>query len=63
MVYLRRLNNIPVLYSRSLLFIHSKYNILHLLTLDSQFIPLSLPSNHKPVLHVCKSILFICAIF
>ena len=49
----------PVLYSRTLLFIHSKCNRLHLPTPNSQSIPLPhlLPlGNHKSVLCVCESV-------
>ena len=42
MIYHRRLEQLPVLYSRTLLFIHSKYNSLHLHTTNSQSIPLPL---------------------
>ena len=47
---------IPVLYSRISLFIHSKCNSLHLLTPNSQSIPLPPPhlGNHKSVLYVCE---------
>ena len=47
-----------MLYSRTLLFIHSLYNSLHLLTPNSQSIPSPSPSplgNHKSVLYVCES--------
>jgi len=49
----------PVLYSRTLLFIQSRYNSLHLLTPNFQSIPppAPLPSgNHKPILYVCGSL-------
>ena len=59
-----------VLCSRTSLSIHSKYNSLHLLTLNSQSIPLPPPPPWQP--HVCWPFLrvcfcsvdrFICAIF
>ena len=40
MTYYRQLAQLLVLYSRILLFIHSKYNSLHLQTTNSQSIPL-----------------------
>ena len=56
----------PVLYSRTLLSIHSRCNSLYLLTPNSQSTPL-LPSSLATVLHVCESVSvfvyrFICAI-
>ena len=56
----------PVLYIRTLLFIHSKCNILHIPTPNSQSIPIPSPlplGKHKSVLYVCVSISVICAIF
>ena len=60
--------SIPVLYSRTSLLIHSKGNSLHLLTPNSQSIPLSpLPlGSNKSVLYVhefffCSIDRFICA--
>ena len=50
---------VPVLYSRTLLFIHSICNSLHLLVPNSQSIPPPLPfplGNHRTVLHVCESV-------
>ena len=44
MVYQRILNIVPVWYSRTWLFIHSRYTSLHLLTPNSLSIPLLLPS-------------------
>ena len=48
---------LPVLQSMTLLFIHSKRNNLHLLTPNSQSIPLPPPhpilGKHKCVLWVC----------
>ena len=49
----------PVLYSRTLLFIHPIYNSLQLLTANSHYIPppLRLPlGNHTSVLYVCESV-------
>ena len=46
---------LPVPYSRTSLFIHSKFNSLHLLTPDSQCIPLPL-GNHGSVILVHESI-------
>ena len=49
--------NCPVLYRRSLLFICSIYNSLHLLIPNSQSIPLPLsPLLGKSVLHGCESL-------
>ena len=42
-VYPRKLDIVPWLYSRTLLFIHSKCNSLHLPTPNSQSIPLPPP--------------------
>ena len=56
MVYHRILNIVPCVYSRALLFIHFLFNSLHLLTSNSQSIPLPPPlafGNHKSVLCVC----------
>ena len=39
-VYHRILNTVPVLYSRTLLFIHPMYSSWHLLTPNSQSFPL-----------------------
>ena len=39
MFYLKRLDIVPVLYSRTLLSIHSKWNGLHLLTPNPQHLP------------------------
>ena len=47
----------PVLYSRTLLFIRSKRSSLHLVTPNSQSIPLPLPlplSNHKSVIYMVE---------
>ena len=49
----------PVLYSRTLLFIHSTCNSLHLPTPNFQSIPLPPPlplGNHKSVLYICQSV-------
>ena len=49
----------PMLYIKTLLFIHYKCNSLHLPTLNTQSIPLSSPlpvGNHKSDLYVCESI-------
>ena len=53
-----------MLYGRTLLFIHSKCNSLHLPTPNSQFIPLPPPlpplplplGNHKSDLYVCEPV-------
>ena len=50
----RDLIQFPVLYSRTSLLIHSKCNSLHLLTPNSQSIPLT--HNHKSVLYVCEPV-------
>ena len=50
---------LPVLHSRTLLFIHPTYNSLHLLISNSQSVPpLSSLSfgNHKSILYVCESL-------
>ena len=68
LVYHRILNIVPVLYSRTLLFIHPGYIGLHLLIPNSQSNPPLLPlplGNHKSGFHVCKSVFcsvnqFIC---
>ena len=51
----------PLLCSRISLLKHSKCNSLHLLTPNSQSLPLlSLPlGNHKSVLHVCEFVSFL----
>ena len=57
MVYTRRLDIVPVLYGRTLLFIRSKRGSLHLVTRNSQCIPLALPlplGNHKSVLYMVE---------
>ena len=47
----------PVLYSRTLLFIHSECNSLHLPNVNSLSIPLPPPlGNHKSDLYVCESV-------
>ena len=54
-----RILNIPVLYSRTWLFIHSICNSLYLLTANSQsnLPPLPYPfGNHKSVIYVCESV-------
>ena len=56
-VYLRRWNIVRGLYSRSLLFIHSIHNNLHLLITNSQFIP---PPWQ---LQVCSLCLQVCSCF
>ena len=48
-----------MLYSRTLMFIHSIYNSLHLLTPTSQFIELSLPSPLWQS-QVCSLYLWVC---
>ena len=58
MVY-HRILNIPVLYSRTLLFINSIYNDLHLLTPNSQYVFPSPPfpfGNHKFIFYVSESL-------
>ena len=44
--------------SRTLFFIHSVYNSLHLLMPNSQAFPPTIPSlgNHRSVLYVCESV-------
>ena len=57
-IIIRSLIQFSVLYSRTLLFIHSIYNSLHLLISNSQpilFPPRLLLGNHKSVLYVCES--------
>ena len=68
MVYSRRLDRVPALCRRTLLFIHSKCNSLHLPTPNLQSIPLPSPltlGNHQSVLYVWSLFLFydwfICA--
>ena len=59
MVCYRILTLVPVLYSRTLLLIHSIYSHLHLLIPNSQFIPPQLPillGNHECFLYVCESV-------
>ena len=57
MIYDRIVTTIPLLYSRALLFIHSIYNSLQLLTPNSQFFPASTSlGNHKSILYVCESV-------
>ena len=60
MVYHKILNIVPcTIYIWALLFIHSIYNSLHLLTPTSQSTPLPpfLPlGKHKSVLYVCESV-------
>ena len=46
-VYPKRLDTVPVLYSKTSLHIHSKCNNLHLLTPNSQSIPLLPPLEHE----------------
>ena len=59
----------PVLYSRTLLFIHPIHISVHLLTPKSQSFPPPLPTpcNHKSILYVCECFCcrdkFICVIF
>ena len=51
-----------MLYNRTLLFIHSVYNSLHLLISNSHSIspsPFSPLGNHKPVLYVCVDSAFL----
>ena len=55
MVYTRRLDIVPMLYGRTLLFIRSKLSSLHLVTRNSQSILLPLPlSNQKSVLYTVE---------
>ena len=69
MVYHRMFIQFPMLYSKILLFTHSVYNRLHLLTPNSQSIPLHPPSHlAAPVLSVSESVSvaqmkFTCVIF
>ena len=63
MTYPGKLNMVPVLYSRTLFFIHSKCKSLHskckgLLIPNSQGIPPHPPplGNHKYILYVCESV-------
>ena len=59
MVHHRILNIVPCAISRTLLFIHSLCNSLHLLIPNSQSTPLPPPlplGNHKSVLYVCESV-------
>ena len=46
-LWVKSLNQFPVLYSRTLLFTHSIYNSLHLLIPNSQSIPPSRPQDRK----------------
>ena len=46
----------PVLYGRTLLFIHSIYNSLHLLVLNSQSTPTPSFDNSKSILYIYESI-------
>ena len=53
MVYPRSLDIVPLLYSRTLFFIHSKFNSLDLLTPNPQFVhSLSALGNHKSVIYI-----------
>ena len=57
MVYPRGQGIVPVLYIRTLLFVHSTCNSLHLLIPNSQsihFPPLLPLGNHKSLLYVCE---------
>ena len=59
MVYPRRLDIVPCAIYRTLLFIHSKCNSLHLPTPNSQFIPFPPPlplGIHKSDLYICESV-------
>ena len=69
----RILNIVPVLYCRTLLFIHAKYNNLYLLIPNFQSIPSTLPLPWQlPVCSLClwvcfrfrdKDICYVCVIF
>ena len=73
MLYHRILNIVPVIYCRTLLFIHAKYNNLYLLILNFQSIPPTLPLPWQlPVCSLClwvcfpfrdKDICYVCVIF
>ena len=59
MVDHRTLNTVPVLYNRTLLFIHPIYNSLHLLILNFHSIPPPNPlplGDHKSVIYACESV-------
>ena len=61
MVYHRIWIYFPVLCSRTLLFIHSLYNSLHLLISNSQFIPPPPPPPWQP--QACSPCLWVCVCF
>ena len=59
MVYYRILNIIPLIYGRTLLFIHPIYNSLNPLISNVQYFPppqSALLSNHKFVLYIYESV-------